>query len=372
MAVWNIVLPDINGAFEVGIAAVGETAIPAGRRLKISQLLPIAQSAVGAASYAYHDVWNECSGWSAACRPLLAAAAAGMVLCDAVAVDPDDDVPDGSWEYCMSNQIPTILTQDEANQHCTPDNVRIALTCAAATKANWWLMNHHTGVGSLQGYAYKTFDAILRPLHIDERSGLEFMYLIGHWMSTKFICGVATTKHVQAVNPAIANPTFELKLSNDAKLRFNGHPAGTAKVAVAANIFEHMVNSPLLPLCPNVTDFIPLMDMYRAITKDPAWYHKGAWYLTGENKKMPKPDGELHLGRAVTWIGRIRKNSTFYRSPHCSRPGNPRESKAVDYDDFSGNWDRLCHEYQSDQDIHAQAAVKIKAAMKEIGYGGTA
>ncbi|CAH0382904.1 unnamed protein product [Bemisia tabaci] len=64
--------------------------------------------------------------------------------------------PDGDWM-----PIPTPPEEAEgwdpvpANTY-TVEALRTALTVIVATKANWWLTNHHTGQGAPSGYVLKT------------------------------------------------------------------------------------------------------------------------------------------------------------------------------------------------------------------------
>ncbi|CAM1298255.1 Uncharacterised protein r2_g788 [Pycnogonum litorale] len=48
----------------------------------------------------------------------------------------------------------------------------IALSFAVGTKANWWLINHHTGQGEMQGYAKKMAAALLPNMNTNEAAHL--------------------------------------------------------------------------------------------------------------------------------------------------------------------------------------------------------
>ena len=60
----------------------------------------------------------------------------------------------------------------------SPALVQSLLLCISATKANWWSMNHHTGQGTIVGYALKVSNVHLTDLQ--ENIRMAIMHLMGH------------------------------------------------------------------------------------------------------------------------------------------------------------------------------------------------
>ena len=106
------------------------------------------------------------------------------------------------------------------------------LLCIAATKANWWAMNHHTGQAAMVGYALKVANVHLSDLQDNIR--MQLMHLIGHWCSTIYILSIAGVEGLHITVPAWGNePAHPIVFSNDARLRFSSLPGGTHRLAVA-------------------------------------------------------------------------------------------------------------------------------------------
>ena len=108
-------------------------------------------------------------------------------------------VPDGDWR---SVATPVNATDEQINALSStvfqnPNLVQSMLLCIAATKANWWSMCHHTGQGTMVGYALK----VAKCLHVR----MQLMHLIGNWCSTIYILTRAGVEGLRETLPPWGN-----------------------------------------------------------------------------------------------------------------------------------------------------------------------
>ncbi len=78
-----------------------------------------------------------------------------------------------------------MTINDEIQKIVTVEDMRHVVMMIVATKANFWLCNHHTGQGSIQGYANKVSEVVF-----GVTADIEFTHVahaIGHWCSTTII-----------------------------------------------------------------------------------------------------------------------------------------------------------------------------------------
>ena len=90
------------------------------------------------------------------------------------------DQPEGDWVKTTTRQTEDVTNRD----FYTIDNVRTALTAIVATKAGFWLMNHHTGQGGFMGYPRKVADVLWSGETFPIGMQVKVMHTIGHWSST--------------------------------------------------------------------------------------------------------------------------------------------------------------------------------------------
>ncbi len=91
-------------------------------------------------------------------------------------------VPEQDSDYTLINN-PTEVMQSDANDEAikalvTPVKQRQAATIMVATKANYWLINHHVGQGAFAGFAKKVYSVLLKL--IDETHARAAFHTMGH------------------------------------------------------------------------------------------------------------------------------------------------------------------------------------------------
>lgn len=102
------------------------------------------------------------------------------------------------------------------------ETMKIAATVMAATKANFWVMNHHTGQGDVQGYIKKVLDIFYK-----EKSSEQITSAAHNLFASTFKClSIYGMQVITLVIPVIAPQGITVVLSFDAKLRFSSMPAG--------------------------------------------------------------------------------------------------------------------------------------------------
>lgn len=108
----------------------------------------------------------------------------------------------------------------------------MALTLIIATKATWWLTNHHTGQGEPIGFTRKVLIAQYGA-HLSAET-VTMAHTIGHWASTVNILSIAEVQSLRRVSDAIPTPNVTVVLTTDSKMRFTSLPAGTHRLVVAS------------------------------------------------------------------------------------------------------------------------------------------
>ena len=191
-----------------------------------------------------------------------------------------------------------------------------ALTVVVGTKASYWLTNHHTGGQSstLSSYICKVvltkYDADLT------HEFVRAVHTVGHWASTKAVLRCAGIKNILPVDP-FYTPKGPLSLSSDARLRFEAMPAGTHRLAVGYEAASRLARSKEVLLTPSPDNFISLATLREEVMANPASFHIGAQYLTGQNRSdYDDVKNEGVLGRLGTYVLNVIPKSTLAASPH--------------------------------------------------------
>lgn len=355
MAAFSIELPEINGEIEAGITVGVDASLPDEKKLPIRHIgnLPGTHSIIKthALSWALTQ-YNDREA-----RRMFMNGIAGIL--DIGAVRHTNNIPDGDWKKIqvmtepaeaeaadIKNRIIEIVTRDEI--------VR-AITIAVATKANYWLMNHHTGQGAVAGYVKKVLDLFYRD-NVTEQM-VSAAHTLGHFASTLGILSMAGIRNIRPSVPITQAEGSGLKLSADAKLRFSSMPAGTHKCGVAFEAARRLVRSVYAQYCPNVEEFVQIPQIKGEIMKNPAAYHIGASYLTG----LPRADYadtemESYLGRLGTFITTLYKNSTIAKSPHMVI------ARVESYEDYDADFKATLIRIQQ-----AQATARGRIVEESIG-----
>ena len=133
--------------------------------------------------------------------------------------------------------------------------------------------------------------------------------------------------------PAYFEPNVTVKLSNDCILRFKSMPAGTHWLAVAYEAAKRLLGSKLAVYVPQVCEFTSLVPKHQEILADPAKYHIGAYYLTGNLRADYNDlDHSAVMGCLGSYIRVFMSASTLANSPHFT------QEKIESYPDYNADW----------------------------------
>lgn len=197
----ELVLPNLDGAYEVGIATNLDPKLREDIRLPIYVPAGVnfadAAAQNNAAKLAAFWAYNTFATMSDQARKLLVNGAvvairAGWTACNLPAghevppagparyADPDCDIA-VSQEATAGTQS----WQQIPNQYITTTDMMDAATIAIATKVSWWVTNHHTGQSRDKAVGY-----IGKVLRIKYPNGvtaniIEAAHTLRHWCSTK-------------------------------------------------------------------------------------------------------------------------------------------------------------------------------------------
>ena len=264
-------------------------------------------------------------------------------------------MPDGDWKHVTTpitasdeqiNALGTSVFQSSAI-------VQRMLLCILDTKANWWSMNHHTGQGSMVGYALKVANVHLADLQDNVRMAL--MQLIGHWCSSIYILDRAGVAGLRMTVPAWGGePLYPITFSDDAKLRFASFPAGIHRLAVAYEGAKKLIANRISRLCPEVTNLKDLVTFKNIVDSNRVRYHVGTLYLCN-NKATDYVDSqmELYLGRIGTFVRIFFATTTLCQSPHLT------QTKVNGYEDYSIDWANACNLFKISQRNNQAALVEL-------------
>lgn len=350
----GIHLPSLNGDIEAGIT-IGVDA-----KLSDADKLPILVTAGNASSVAnvkQHAVtWAYRRVTEVNARKLFINGIAGLI--DVGLICTLDQHPDGDWRKEVSALVPT---QDEANaiQGIVSDlELKRAVTVVIATKANFWLQNHHTGQGAVTGYVKKVLDLFYPGAMTDQL--INVAHSLGHFASTLRVLHMAEIPNIRNSVTFVSSENVRLKLSNDAKLRFSSMPTGTHRLAISFEAAKRLVRSVYIKYCPNADDFLSIPPIRNDVIARPAYYHIGASYLTGSARAdYNDTDCNSYLGRLGTFINTLYKNSTLAKSPHIT------QAKVESYDDYDADWRAILGRIQA-----AQATARGRIVEESIGTVG--
>lgn len=307
-------LPKINGEFEAGIAAGNDTGIPDGAALPILAGAGHARCATNAAIWACEElprIFGFNSDMFRKWAAVLAYAEVAFGLCRRVSSPESSNFDNAAYmtTNAQANELPP-----DVREFMTSENLRVALTAIIATKCNFWSINHHTGQGYLQGYAKKVYSTFFAPLLVAESDAIALMHTAGHWASTRHVLSLAGIHGIITTYPVDPHWDTSFTIGEDAMVRFQSNPAGTAKLEVAYQAAKRLFRHAVAPLCPSLMDFAILPDQRNSMMENRARYHIGAVYLTGEPRLGTDSDVLLMMGRLASFI------SVFYAHSTLSKP----------------------------------------------------
>lgn len=340
-----IALPPINGSLEAGIAVGVDPNLPDDIKLP----LLVGSNLQRAVSLAGAWARSKFSNMPPAALDLMTSGAMTCVMFGLLR--KINGQSDGDW---MPIQVPPAEAEGwdpvPASTY-TVESLRNALTVIIATKANYWLTNHHTGQGSPSGYVLKVLT--LKFPGADMASLTTAAHTLGHWASTLHCLNVAQIPGVRPVEPYEYATATGFELAPDALLRFTGLPAGTHRMGVAAEAASRIIKSALIAICPSPRDFIAIPGIIASIRANRAGRHVGAAYLTGLPRvRYNDTDADSYLGRLGTFINKMSPKSTLARSPHLA------EDRVQSYPDFSSDFDNDLNSYKLQSAMAARSALQ--------------
>lgn len=242
-------LPTINGEIEVGITIGVDAALPDEQKLPIvyQRNIPAPMDMIKAVclDFAYTQAQTD-----QARRLLLNGVCACLdvgLICTAQALAV------GDWKQTV--QVPEISAERGLllRSFLNLEDMKRAITIILATKANWWLMNHHVGQGTVQGYIKKALEVFYEQRVTEDL--VHAAHCLGHYASTLKVLHLAGMQGIREVVSIVQTEGSGVNLTPDAKLRFSSMPAGTHRLAVAFEAAKRLVRSSYAAYCPGVEDF---------------------------------------------------------------------------------------------------------------------
>lgn len=345
MANWAANLPEINGVFEAGISLGSDVQLADSKKLRLFPLEEIQQGdgahernlrlrAYKSALWAYR---NEELGQGAT-KQFYVCGAFAVVYFGLMSRYMSPPRNDGDWVEVSSPGSfaePNVGEQQALLAFLTHANVTRALTLIIATKANWYIMNHHTGQSLTQasGYTYKVLNVIV------QNTGPEYItmaHTIGHWASTLMVLTKCNVTGIRTITPVIDHPV-EFELSADARMRFSSNAAGTHLPTVCALAAKKLVNHDLVRYWHGTAELEAAIRGGITVKNLGARGHIGAQYLTGHPQgEVPMDAANAVRGRLGSFIRVMFGNSTLAKTPHFS------ETNVTSAEDFSPEWRTLC------------------------------
>jgi len=183
MALDAVNLPNLNGALEAGLAVGTDPSLPEEKKLRLSLTGDVSACSTKAMVWAAVTFAN-------ASEKVKALYMSGAALCVTHGLAQRvGAAPDGDW--VVDETLPLANPEQQAliARLVTRENLQQALTIAVATKATWWVSNHHTGQGYVPGYTKKVLSTIF-PQGVTEEA-VDCAHTIGHWVSTIKVLTVA-------------------------------------------------------------------------------------------------------------------------------------------------------------------------------------
>jgi hypothetical protein len=107
-------------------------------------------------------------------------------------------------------------------------------------------------------------------------------HMLGHYTSTRYVLSKAGIPNILPTIPRATDITYDLIFADDARLRFSATPAGTHGLSVCYEAAKRLSKYQYAYYCSGLTDFNVLPRWRSVNLENPAKYHVGSLYLTGE------------------------------------------------------------------------------------------
>jgi len=347
-------LPAINGAFEIGIAAGADPSIADNHKLVFQHSeISMHATAVNSAVWALRTFPGSRQGMYVTCA--YCAVYFGLLARG-----------DGDWLRSADTIEVKAADIEAIKPHINQDKARIALSVMIATKINWWVMNHHTGTGSLQGYSRKVAITLLNADTTTMAETANFMHTVGHWCSTKMV--LTKLKMIPTMVTRLTTPDDylgqDLQVSMDIQIRLKSLPAGTHKHGVAEGIMKRLLIHPMAKYSNVIAHARQIADSLELVRREPYAYHIGARYLTDADRKVfNDADAENFLGRLGTFASVFADKSTLFKSPHV-------KDKFMNYEDYDEAYLQLCRSVKLGA-IHMDVSKILKRMASSLSSAGS-
>jgi hypothetical protein len=327
-----------NGRFEVGISAGVDPALPEEDKLSVL-MTPDAKKRAEHAAASFlkgKDPTDKHVILEAACA--YAVAALNWLSWNGNRVVDGDAVATAAEVAVVADDKKKILSID-ANK---------VITLILATKANWYVMNHHVGQGAMSGFVAKVYSLWFTDYNADAFRSVAWR--AGHRASTWAVLkavGLETPNgKLYAKNAVVPD------LAADIKVRFSAAPAGTHKANVFVAAAKRLARSPLAWAVPDRANYFMVAASMGDLA-DPA-NHIGSRYLGYPDRVHHDEEYAGFLGRSGSFIMNILPKSDLARSPLLA--------KYTNYEDFNDSWEGLCKSYRA---ASATATDKAQALIRQ-------
>lgn len=221
-----------------------------------------------------------------------------------------NETPDGGWYKSTTVNRLSVKEQRNLEDVASLEEMSKTVTIAIVTKANYWMMNHHTGQSQVARYVKKVGSVLSQS---SDRPSC--FCCIGYYASTLKVLEIADVRRLRVANSFVIEDDAIIRLSNDTKLCFQSLPAGTHRLVIAYEAAKRLVRSVYATFYPSVQDFRSFPTIRQRILENPVRYHIGASYLIGESRiDYQDTDMNHYLGRFGTFITIIYKQSTLAKS----------------------------------------------------------
>lgn len=319
-------LPVINGQVEGGIAAGLDESLAHDDRLPILKAADGTFDQESAKAFALRWAYQKFEN-NPDMRKLAVCAVVVVFDLGLIALD-DSDVAYVGPDHPLCSDDANDAAIKELTNHTGYSR---AATVILATKASWWLTNHHTGQGRMAGYPSKVAKILFEDTDPEIAAGV--FHKIGHWASTREVLRAAGIEGLKQ-SRVLFEAKHPLTLSDDAKLRFAGFPSGTHKIANAYAGARRLVGSMYLGVTPDAASIRDVVKPYERVRADRAFYHVGAQFLTGAPRRDAGEDvAEGTLGRIGTFLRIVMPRSSLTDSPHFT------SDRVQSYPDFDADFE---------------------------------
>lgn len=225
-------------------------------------------------------------------------------------------------KYCNVNRDQTVMDAKYLEDQMTKFNLSVdnmpkftkdeagtAMNIVACCKINWWMTNHHTGQGALTGYSLKVYKS--RFPDVNEKQYTTAAWIMGHWVAT---AGMLDAMGLPKVKVETA---FDWKVipSDDARMRLNSNPAGTAKGSFVMAVLAKISTSSYKGVVPWHPATANVVNQMADVAINRCEYHRGAEVLGYKCKYLDIDDDLTDCCSA--FINAAAPKHTLTKSNHC-------------------------------------------------------